>query len=112
MEGSSLIGARCKKKILSMIRPSTTSAILKREPVWDATASWFWKLRFTRPCPICKVPVQKEDGCDNIQCSQCNHRFCWRCGEILGLWEHHGMCITALEAFVVRSSSVVGSLLA
>lgn len=36
---------------------------------------WLWWN--TMPCPECKVPVWKHDGCDALQCSRCQHHFFW-----------------------------------
>ncbi|XP_056148045.1 E3 ubiquitin-protein ligase parkin isoform X2 [Lampris incognitus] len=36
----------------------------------------------TRPCPQCRVPVEKNGGCMHMQCprSQCRFEWCWLCG--------------------------------
>ena len=30
-------------------------------------------------CPNCKSPIEKSEGCDNMQCKQCKIHFCWKC---------------------------------
>jgi len=35
----------------------------------------------TRPCPVCKVPIQKRGGCYMITCRFCKSNFCWHCME-------------------------------
>ena len=35
-----------------------------------------------RPCPICKVRIEKSDGCNNMICNICNSAWCWHCGEV------------------------------
>ena len=30
-------------------------------------------------CPKCKVPGEKDSGCDHMRCPKCNHEYCWIC---------------------------------
>lgn len=41
----------------------------------------------SKPCPGCKVPIDKIDGCNHMTCGKCQHEFCWVC---LGRWSIHG----------------------
>lgn len=46
-----------------------------------------WILANTKPCPKCHRPIEKNQGCMHITCSQCRHEFCWLCN---GTWSEHG----------------------
>lgn len=38
--------------------------------------------RNTKPCPSCREPIEKVDGCDHMTCRPpggCRHEFCWLC---------------------------------
>ncbi|KAG1179236.1 hypothetical protein G6F70_004968 [Rhizopus microsporus] len=39
-----------------------------------------WKLNNTRPCPNCSVMINRDEGCNKVDCLQCGYRFCWKCG--------------------------------
>ena len=30
-------------------------------------------------CPLCHVPIERNDGCAQMMCQRCNHVFCWFC---------------------------------
>ncbi|KAF2631317.1 hypothetical protein BU25DRAFT_334075 [Macroventuria anomochaeta] len=32
-----------------------------------------------KPCPKCYVNIEKQGGCDHMNCQRCRHNFCWEC---------------------------------
>ncbi|KAL5021628.1 hypothetical protein ScPMuIL_000783 [Solemya velum] len=30
-------------------------------------------------CPVCHVPIERNDGCAQMMCKRCRHVFCWYC---------------------------------
>ena len=30
-------------------------------------------------CPVCKVTIHREEGCNAVKCKYCKTRFCWNC---------------------------------
>lgn len=36
------------------------------------------------PCPGCKTPIERMDGCQHMKCPNCQANFCWLCGRDLG----------------------------
>ncbi|XP_031788697.1 potential E3 ubiquitin-protein ligase ariadne-2 isoform X1 [Nasonia vitripennis] len=41
----------------------------------------------TKDCPKCHICIEKNGGCNHMQCYNCKHEFCWMC---LGDWKTHG----------------------
>lgn len=45
-----------------------------------------WMLVNSKPCPKCKWPIEKDQGCMHMTC-RCGYQFCWLC---LVDWTAHG----------------------
>merc|ERR1739848_632876 len=40
-----------------------------------------WLQANTKPCPQCKTPIEKDNGCNHMKCRKptCRFEFCWLC---------------------------------
>ncbi|KAI8900234.1 hypothetical protein BC833DRAFT_582745 [Globomyces pollinis-pini] len=47
-----------------------------------------WKIENSKACPQCKVLINREEGCNKVDCGLCGHKFCWHC---LGKFDN-GLC--------------------
>ncbi len=45
----------------------------------DELAAADWKAKNTKQCPKCVSPIEKNGGCDKMQCLKCHHEFCFSC---------------------------------
>ncbi|KAJ0981008.1 hypothetical protein J5N97_009263 [Dioscorea zingiberensis] len=51
-------------------------------------ANMNWISANSKPCPKCKRPIEKNQGCMHMTCTPpCRFEFCWLC---LGAWSDHG----------------------
>lgn len=32
-----------------------------------------------KQCPNCSVIIEKNEGCNQMKCTNCNYDFCWLC---------------------------------
>lgn len=52
---------------------------LWRKKCMDESETVNWITVNTKPCPHCHKPVEKNGGCNRVQCI-CGQAFCWICG--------------------------------
>ncbi|XP_066998592.2 uncharacterized protein [Anabrus simplex] len=52
----------------------------------EDAANCLWLVTNSKPCPNCKSPIQKNEGCNHMKCSKCKFDFCWVC---LENWKKH-----------------------
>jgi hypothetical protein len=62
----------------------------------------------TLPCPECRAPVFKIEGCNHMTCANgsCSHQFCYVCGKSIQR-DEHGHQSTSLH-FAPSSFSDIG----
>ncbi|XP_067868394.1 ankyrin repeat and IBR domain-containing protein 1 isoform X2 [Heterodontus francisci] len=53
---------------------------------FEDAANCLWLLSNSKPCANCKSPIQKNEGCNHMQCAKCKYDFCWIC---LEEWKKH-----------------------
>ena len=51
----------------------------------EDSATSCWLVNYTKDCPVCKIAINKDGGCNHMHCKQCDHHFCWVC---LGHFDH------------------------
>ncbi|KAG8200864.1 hypothetical protein JTE90_015769 [Oedothorax gibbosus] len=45
-----------------------------------------WMVSNSKPCPNCKCPIQRNEGCNHMKCTKCKYEYCWVC---LESWKKH-----------------------
>jgi hypothetical protein len=45
----------------------------------DDVANMKWKLENSKACPRCCILINRDDGCNKVDCTMCGLRFCWIC---------------------------------
>ena len=47
----------------------------------DSSMIEFAKNNFIKFCPNCHILTEKTTGCNHINCTKCNYKWCWLCNE-------------------------------
>lgn len=69
-------------------RPMPCDLVKVWKQITNATdANETWLKSRTKPCPQCKTPIEKNEGCHHMSCSKCKFHWCWVC---LADWKQHG----------------------
>eukprot|EP00931_Biecheleriopsis_adriatica_P116445 TRINITY_DN92081_c0_g1_i1.p1 TRINITY_DN92081_c0_g1~~TRINITY_DN92081_c0_g1_i1.p1 ORF type:complete len:578 (-),score=128.99 TRINITY_DN92081_c0_g1_i1:22-1755(-) len=64
--------------------------------------------RMSKTCPSCKMPIQKDGGCNFMDCPNCRRHFCWSCGRILKGSHQAHKCDAGFEASEVVAKTPLG----
>ncbi|KAG8632541.1 hypothetical protein MANES_18G031400v8 [Manihot esculenta] len=64
-------------------------------------------LTYCKPCPNCRRPIEKNQGCMHMTCRVCMYSFCWLC---LAPYENHGQCNGYLDNAVRKKEMAKQSL--
>ncbi|CAG8493766.1 20315_t:CDS:2 [Rhizophagus irregularis] len=50
-----------------------------KNDITDALENTKWKLANSKSCPNCSILINRDDGCNKVDCLHCGYRFCWIC---------------------------------
>ncbi|KAI8077856.1 uncharacterized protein BX664DRAFT_353690 [Halteromyces radiatus] len=45
----------------------------------DTVVTVQWHLKNSRRCPNCSIMINRDEGCNKVDCSLCGFCFCWAC---------------------------------
>jgi ariadne-1 len=80
------MGLQCAEEAHRPVDCDTVSKWVLKNSAESENMNWI--LANSKPCPKCKRPIEKNQGCMHITCTPpCKFEFCWLC---LGAWTEHG----------------------
>ncbi|ELT95569.1 hypothetical protein CAPTEDRAFT_228754 [Capitella teleta] len=44
--------------------------------------------KISQPCPKCRAPIEKNEGCHHVVCTNCHTHMCYRCGAAIRGYDH------------------------
>ncbi|KAJ4358942.1 hypothetical protein N0V95_002648 [Ascochyta clinopodiicola] len=75
---------------LSCNRPWHSGSCNSAKKLEDKQSENAIKKLGAKSCPNCGVNIEKQGGCDHMNCQRCRHNFCWEClGRFNGNANHH-----------------------
>ncbi|KAL4327373.1 hypothetical protein HN51_034601 [Arachis hypogaea] len=60
-------------------RPVSCEMMAKKNQESGDSKSLRWISTFTKKCPSCKQPIERNGGCMHVTCTVCSYQFCWLC---------------------------------
>lgn len=61
----------------------------------EAEDKMFWQWRANndvKDCPVCRVPIERSEGCNHMTCIRCQSHICWECLAVFprgeGIYDH------------------------
>ncbi|KAK2191631.1 hypothetical protein NP493_48g00028 [Ridgeia piscesae] len=87
-------GIKCEDKTLrlqQMEEDSKSSDVRKQARAKQLKEDYLSEIavkKFSKPCPHCKTPIEKFDGCNKVRCTRCCHSMCWLCGKEITSYDH------------------------
>lgn len=94
-------------KALSSSDPSSLREQYLSRSRWRGTSEQ-WIKQFSKNCPRCGVPIEKNGGCDRMCCSRCSLVFRWSQAEI---WSR-SIPLPGNTLYRIRISTLIGIVLA
>ncbi|KAB2619918.1 exocyst complex component SEC3A [Pyrus ussuriensis x Pyrus communis] len=90
----------CSEEAHSPVKCETVAKWMSKNK--DESENMNWILVNTKPCPQCKRPIEKNQGCNHMRCrAPCRFDFCWIC---LGEWGRSHLCNSYLEGVKSNAS--------
>lgn len=63
--------ADCEQNMRWMVKDKATAQEVKETVKWTLANS--------RRCPNCSIMINRDEGCNKVDCSYCGFCFCWAC---------------------------------
>eukprot|EP01016_Furgasonia_blochmanni_P051210 TRINITY_DN8034_c0_g1_i2.p1 TRINITY_DN8034_c0_g1~~TRINITY_DN8034_c0_g1_i2.p1 ORF type:complete len:508 (-),score=83.35 TRINITY_DN8034_c0_g1_i2:310-1833(-) len=79
----------CFKCVQESHRPCSCGMVVEwKSKNSKESESTNWILKYTKLCPKCRKPIEKNQGCNHMTCRPpgCGYEFCWIC---LADWKNH-----------------------
>ena len=76
VEGADLANGKCAVEVLGLF---TWDILLVIMLTLMCLFTALWVAANTKKCPRCQTPIEKDEGCNHMNCRKCRKEFCWIC---------------------------------
>ncbi|KAF1800639.1 hypothetical protein FB192DRAFT_1284245 [Mucor lusitanicus] len=60
-----------------------------------------WKMENSRKCPSCSIMINRDEGCNKVDCTLCGFSFCWECRSI---WSEAELGVPDIQTIHARTN--------
>lgn len=69
--------ATCEENMKQLIRQNEETGSNA-----DDVKTLQWKMENSRQCPSCSIMINRDEGCNKVDCTLCGFSFCWECRSV------------------------------
>ncbi|KAL9558065.1 hypothetical protein MBANPS3_001088 [Mucor bainieri] len=93
--------ATCEENMRQLIQQNQEA-----ESNADNVETLKWKMENSRQCPSCSIMINRDEGCNKVDCTLCGFSFCWECRSIWSESCSYFVCVNDRNKQAINNNPV------